>query len=115
MQLRISKSIEGGVYRVRLTLKDFSQADRDRFDKFDGPELDLGGSFAGDATFTLPVREVVLRDGYEMVEEFDIADSADAEDRANAWNTEIQSRLTAALAAWRAQNDTFTSDSTIEV
>jgi hypothetical protein len=115
MQLRIINSIVDESYQVRMVLKDFSAADLERAAKFGNPTVELGGSFDDTATYDLPAREVELREGSELFQEFDLNDHVDAKARANTWSAEIQTRLDAALTAWRALDDDFTSDTTVEV
>lgn len=115
MQLEIKKFISDSRFTVCLRPWDFTQADQERIRKFGEPRVEVGGTFTGDASFTLPLQEKIIRTDLIIRQEFDVRDNADAEDRANTWATTMRTRIDAAITALRAQGDTFTTTINVEV
>jgi hypothetical protein len=115
MQLETRKFISNDVYACTLRPWDISVADKDRIRKFGEPRVQVGGEFDGDATFTLPLQEKIIREDLVIRIEFDVRDHADAEDRANTWAAAMLDRISEAIVAHRAQGDAFTATTNVEI
>lgn len=123
MKIRAFKSIQDGLYTVRLVTEEWSQEDMRMMTNFGQPTVDLGGTFDGvdelgspppdalpDVTYTLPTRVVGVKTDSPFEQAFDIRDYADAEDRARLWQLVVTERIATAVVTMRSQADTFTGE-----
>lgn len=113
MNLRTFKKLDDGVYQIKIETQDWSENDRLLMTRFSEPEIDLGGDFPGinsGGEFTLNTRLVKIMTESPFTQRFDSRDYDDADDRAESWKTEIQTRITDAILNLRALDDTFTGE-----
>lgn len=112
MKVRTFKLLNNDIYQVSIYTESWSQNDLDLMAKFSEPEIDLGGDFTS-PTFTLPTDLAKIKSDSPFTMSFDVADAADAKDRANRWATEIITRLTSAIAALRGHTDDYSGESVV--
>ena len=110
MTLRKFFSVSDGVYKVSLRTEDFSELDQQLMAKFGEPEIDLGGSFTGPPAFDLSNDLRRVRSESPFTVKFDIADFADADDRAEVWATEMSTKIGTAMTTLRANTDDFSKE-----
>lgn len=111
MNIRTFKQIVGDVFQVSIHTEDWSEGDNDLMASYGEPEIDLGGSFTGPPSYTLPSNYSRIKSGSPLIVRIDGADFVDAEDRADVWAVEVTARLKAAIDALRANLDDFTGES----
>lgn len=116
MQLRTFKSIVDDVYKVSMYTQEWSEGDKLLMQRFGEPEINVGG------TIPMSPSSYELDDAYKRIMSespfaisFDLDDYDDAEDRANAWQVEIATRISAAVTALRAETDTFTGETVVAI
>ena len=113
MNIRIFSTLTAGVYKVTVKTEDWSEGDKDLMQRYGEPVIDVGSAFTGTVpyvAFTLPTRTMRVMSESPFTERFDFRDTADAEDRANAWKTAVVARITDAVAILRSNEDTFTRE-----
>jgi len=117
MRVKTVKTIIGDVYNVSIETGEWSQGDVDLMTRFGEPSLDLGGTFttASLVDFSLAAELRKLKNESPFTQGFDVDDNADAEERANAWATEIASRISTAVLALRANTDEFTGEAVVTI
>lgn len=119
--------IDNGGYHVQIVPERWSSTDAGRLARYAPETVALGGAFEGTVVdsdgdtesvdFTLPDNDVLLRSDFNFYQVFTVDEFDDAA-RPNSlfWAQEITTRLTAALTALRAIDDTgFTSQSVSEI
>lgn len=102
------KDLNNNVYSVQLSME-YKQADLDLMSDFGEPVIDVGGSFTGPPAYTLPSNERKIKSQFPVSQVFDGNADVNAKDKANVWASEVQSRMSAALATLRLNLDDFTS------
>jgi len=121
MKARTFKSIEDGVYKVSIYTEDWSENDIGLMIKYDEPEINLGGSFSGAISYTLPDQYARIRNESPFTVSFDSRDddpgtpTDTAEVRADIWATAILSRLETEITTLRSHTDDFTSESVVVI
>lgn len=114
MKIRTFYRLSNDVYSVTIYTEDWSQGDTKLMDEFGEPQIDLGGDFGtGPGAFTLPNRLVSILTNSPFTQSFDARDylaTPTAPDAAEAWATEIATRLTAAVTTLRGNVDDFSSE-----
>ena len=117
MKIRTFKKLVDGVYQVSMYTEAWSELDRQLMAKFSEPEIDLGGDFTGapSVSYTLAndLQRVMSESPFNMV--FDIADYADAYDRAEVWHATMVVRITSAITTLRLNADGYSGESVTEV
>ena len=116
-KLRIFKSIENQVYKVRFEndAASLSEGDKELMAKFGEPEINMGGVFL-DGTqneYTLPDNYVRVRSDLPLTVSFDSRD-ADFTDntitKVDAFVSDITGRFNTAFTTLRANSDAFTAE-----
>lgn len=116
MKIRSDKSIRQNVYLVEVKTEAFSETDLQLMQKFGEPEVNVGGTIPmGQSNFSLPAKNLRVRSDFPYTARFDGDALEDAAARANAWRTEMESRIQTAITALRANSDTFTAESVTNV
>jgi len=120
-KLRTFQSITDEVWSIRYEIdpKTVSQADKDLMDKFEEPEINVGGTFLSGTpalTFVIPDAYVKIITGFPFVQSFD-SRSAPFDQGASslatqiaAYDTVIAGRIGTAFTTLRANSDTFTGE-----
>lgn len=115
MKLRKFNTLNNDVFTVTLVTEDWSQADVDLMVKFGEPEIDLGGTFTGTPSYTLPNNLVRIKSESPFTQSFDYRDAATAEAKALLWASTLTTRITSAVGTLRGQTDTFTGESVTNI
>lgn len=113
MNIRTFKKLEDGVYIVTIFTESWSEGDKALMVKYGEPSINLGGdidSLPGELFFELPDHYAKIMHESPFTQRFDSKDFQDADARAEAWKTDVQTKIADAVAALRALADTFTGE-----
>ena len=111
----IDKTLADSQYTVKFSLKEITANDQALMDKYGPPTVDFGGSFTGPPAFTLPNNVRNLETGLPVMQVFDGVADAQAESKANVWESEVQTKITTELTTLRGNSDTFTSSQEVQL
>jgi hypothetical protein len=115
MKVRTFKTPRDNKFYVKIQTEEFSEGDLALMEKFGEPEIQVGDTFTGPPTFTLPKALRRLRTEFPVVQVFDKSDYADAEDRADVFASELTTRIQDAVTVLRLNTDTFTSETVTNI
>lgn len=111
VQVKVEKELTSGVYTTKFSIQDVSGSDTELIEAFGEPQIQVGGTITGPSDVkTLPAAFRGLPSGFPVMESFDEDDFVDAEGLANAYVTEILTRITTELGILRAKSDSFTGE-----
>ena len=112
VNLRTFKDLKNNVYSVLLKFDTFPDQDLELMSDFGEPEVDVGGSFTGPPAFSnLATQLRKLKSGFPFTQTFDATGDAQAKDKANVWQSEMITRITAVMATLRGNTDDFSGES----
>jgi hypothetical protein len=116
MDIRITQTLLNRYYSVRFDITPTDDENK-LINKYGDPDVNYGGTITWDddddpqtaevALYILPDNYRKLRGGTGWVQKFDGNTDVDAQQKATEYARNIKARLTAAVAALRANNDTF--------
>ena len=120
MKIRTFKNLANRKFYVDIFTEDYSEAEKKAMDFFGEPEVNAGGLYG---ELNSATSGWILVDSYRRINSefkplrgvFDGRDYDDAEDRADTWAEKIKTRVQAAVAELRAQQDTFTEESVEQI
>ena len=116
MKLRQFTALNNDVFTVTLITEDWSQNDVQLMEKFGEPQIDLGGTFTGTPSYTLPTNLKNIMTESPFVQGFDYRDfTTTTQARAALWATTMTTRIQAAVSTLRGNTDTFTGESVTTV
>jgi hypothetical protein len=120
MKIRTQKYISDKKYFVEIRNEDFSEEDNKLIQKFGEPEINVGGLYGATtgptSTWIAPDKFVKIKKGFQpYIAYFDSRSFADASDRANSLIATLIDRIQEAVAALRAQQDSYTSETVTNV
>ena len=112
IQVKVEKELTNNVFSTKFSIDNVSGSDQELIDAFGEPQVQIGGTIVGPSdTTTLPAAERGIPSGWPVLESFDGDDFVDAEGLANAYVTEILTRITTEMLALRTGADAFTGES----
>lgn len=102
MDITFVRKPEDNNWEVELAFIAFSSKERAQFEAFGGFTVDMGGSFSGATTFTLPVLQLSLPTQLPYRVLFSVSElgATEASARALLWETTIEARIQAAYDTW---------------
>jgi hypothetical protein len=109
--------VANDVFFVKTETLSYSAADLELMTKFGEPTVDAGGTFDYGVAqqFTLASKTCFINKSFPITQSFDATSVPDAEEKAEAWATEMISRITTAVTNLRALSDTFSRQETTTV
>ena len=111
MKIRSFFVLDNNVFRVSIRTEDWSERDIRLMEKYGEPEIDVGGVFYdGGLSFELDNDYKRIKSESPFAQGFDARDYTDAEDRAETWADEIQSRITTAMTTLRQNDDEYSHE-----
>ena len=110
MVIRTTYEVINDVFFVKVETLSYSANDLELMTKFGEPTVDAGGTFDYDSNkqFVLTSKMCYINKSFPVTQSFDDTSVPDAEDKADAWGTEMIARITAAVGNLRALSDEFT-------
>lgn len=127
MKFKITRDVENRIFSTKIEFDGFGnestlpEKEVETFKDFGYPKINVGGNFEADGdTFVTPAKEVEVREGFAVNYSVSLAKVEGATDevkiakaiaRAEAFETEIKSRLDAAIEAIKPLGDDFVAAS----
>lgn len=120
--LRITRNISNDVWKILFVadVTKLTETDKGLMQKFGEPEINVGGAFLATTAdaYTLPVKYVKVISGLPFTQEFDSTTepfNTATQTKAEAFQAAFIEKYATAIAELRANQDTFTGETIVNI
>jgi len=109
MKIEIPTWIKNNIFYAKITNTP-NEVEKEKITKFSEPTVDVGGSFTGPPSFSVPTQLRKMISGFPFTYKIDGNADTDAKDKMVVWADEVEARILDAKTDLVANVDDYTGE-----